>query len=75
MRGINFCGEWGEEICTVIGLPKGGFWKHGWETRKKFTQDEKLRREIFGYKFLYEIATEAIKYKIYLDVDGKPLKG
>ena len=34
MRGIHFCGECGEEISTVIGLPKGGFWKHGQETRK-----------------------------------------
>ena len=76
MYGINFCVECGEEISVTIGEMKGGFYKHGCQPKKKMTQDDKLQKNMFRYKFPYEVTLEAIKlYRHYLTVTGEIMKG
>ena len=76
MYGISFCVECGEEITTTIGEIKGGFWKHGRSLKGKMTQDDKLQKDMFRYKFPYEVTLEAIKlYRHYLTVTGGSMKG
>ena len=69
MYGKNFCVECGEEISVTIGEMKGGFYKHGRQRKEKMTQDDKLKKNMFRYKFPYEVTSEAIKlYRHYLTV-------
>ena len=76
MYGINFCVECGEEISTTIGEIKGGSWKHGHSPKEKMTQDDKLQKDMFRYKFPYGVTLKAIKlYRHYLTVTGRPIKG
>ena len=76
MYGINFCVECGEEISVTIGEMKGGFYKHGCQPKEKMTQDDKLQKNMFRYKFPYEVRLEAIKlYRHYLTVTGEIMKG
>ena len=76
MYGINFCVECGEEIIKTIGEIKGGFWKYGRSPKEKMTQDDKLQKDMFRYKFPYGITLKAIKlYRHYLTVTGEPMKG
>ena len=76
MYGINFCVECGEEISVTIGEMKGGFYKHGRRLKEKMTQDDKLQKNMFRYKFPYEVTLEAIKlYRHYLTVTGEIMKG
>ena len=76
MYGINFCVECGEEISVTIGEMKGGFYKHGRQPKGKMTQDDKLQKNMFCYKFPYEVTLEAIKlYRHYLTVTGEIMKG
>ena len=76
MYGINFCGECGEETSVTIGEMKGGFYKHGRQPKEKMTQDDKLKKNMFRYKFPYEVTVEAIKlYRHYFTVTGEVMKG
>ena len=76
MYGINFCVECGEEISTTIGEIKDGFWKHGRSPKGKMTQDDNLQKDMFRYKFPYEITLKAIElYRHYLTVTGGFIKG
>ena len=76
MYGINFCVECGEEISVTIGEMKGGFYKHGRQPKGKMTQDDKLQKNMFRYKFPYKVTVEAIKlYRHYLTVTGEVIKG
>ena len=76
MYGISFCVECGEEISVTIGEMKGGFYKHGRRPKEKMTQDDELQKNMFRYKFPYDVTVEAIKlYRHYLTVTGEVMKG
>ena len=76
MYGISFCVECGEEISVTIGEMKCGFYKHGRRSKKKMTQDDKLQKNMFRYKFPYDVTVEAIKlYRHYLTAKGEAMKG
>ena len=76
MYGISFCVECGEEISVTICEMKSSFYKHGRRSKGKMTQDDKLQKNMFRYKFPYDVTVEAIKlYRHYLTVTGEGMKG